>query len=90
MNPIKLKHEDGETIEMKWDADGNIQLWHSDLGRKKFGRFHEYAKKMRQPQVEAFFKEKGIDATSPQARELLEKMGGYLNNPRQYPDHKCE
>jgi hypothetical protein len=78
MEPIKIENEYGETIELKWDEDGNIQVCHSDIDKEHFGEFHEFAKRSRQPQIKASLKEKGIDASNPPAKELLEKMGGYL------------
>ena len=29
MKPITIKNEDGETMDIKWDADGNIWVRHS-------------------------------------------------------------
>jgi YD repeat-containing protein len=78
MKPIKIKNEYNETIELKWDEDGNIQVRHSDIDKEHFGKFHEFAKRSRQPQIKESLKGKGIDANNPQAKELLEKMGGYL------------
>jgi hypothetical protein len=78
MNPIKIQNEYGEFIEVKWDADGNIQIRHSDIDKNNFGQFHEFAKRSRQPGIEESLKAKGIDANNPEAKELLAKMGGYL------------
>lgn len=78
MKPIKIKNEEGETIEIKWDADGSISIRHSDIDKKNFGWLREYSKTSRQPKAAAFLKERGIDVSHPLVKELLPKAGASL------------
>src|SRR5689334_1245376 len=78
MKPIVIENEYGETIEIKWDSEGAIQIRHSDIDKRKFGKFHEFSKRMRQPQVETFLKAKGIDPDSPEAKQVAGMLGGYV------------
>ncbi len=41
MKPISVQNEDGETIEIKQDADGVIKIRHSDIDPKSFGVLRE-------------------------------------------------
>ena len=76
MKPIAIKNEDGEIIEIKWDADGKIFIRHSDIDKKRFGELREYTKVAREPKFKKILKDKGVD--SPMAAELMGRMGGYL------------
>ncbi len=82
MKPIKIKNEYGETIEIKYDAEGNIKIRHSDVDPKYWGQLHEYAKRMRQPKVRSVLASKaidlGVDLNSPEAKRVVEIMGGYM------------
>lgn len=78
MKPLNIKNEYGETIQIKYDAEGTIKIRHSDIDPKSWGELHEFAKRMRQPGVQSFLAEKGIDSDNAQAKELAERMGGYM------------
>jgi YD repeat-containing protein len=82
MKPISVKNEEGETIEIKWDADGNIKIRHSDIDPKRWGDLHELAKRMKQPGPRAVALEvaqaQRVDLESPEAKELMARMGGYM------------
>jgi YD repeat-containing protein len=82
MKPISVKNEEGETIEIKWDADGNVKIRHSDIDPKQWGDLHELTKKIRQPGPHAIALEvaqaQGVDLESPEAKELMARMGGYM------------
>ena len=82
MKPISVKNEYGETIDIKWDADGNIKIRHSDIDPKRWGDLHELAKRMRQPGPRAAAERVGpavgVDFESPEAKEMLARMGGYM------------
>ena len=75
MKPLKIKNDDGDTIEIKYDADGGIKIRHSDIDPKLWGELHEYAKRVRQPGLQSFLEEKGIDLDNPEAKEVAEKLG---------------
>lgn len=82
MKPISVKNEYGETIDIKWDADGNIKIRHSDIDPKRWGDLHEHAKRIRQPGPRAVAERvgqaHGVDLESPEAKEMLARMGGYM------------
>jgi len=78
MQPITTKNENGETMEIKWDDDGNIQVRHSDIDKKRFGQLCELSKRSRQPGLKQFLKGRGIDADSPDVQALLARMGSVL------------
>lgn len=75
---ISLKTATGETIEVKYSADGKIKIRHSDINAESFGEFHEYAKRIRQQGPQTALQNKGIDASSPDAKEIAERLGGYM------------
>lgn len=75
VKPIKIQNENGETIEIKFNADGVIQIRHSDIDPKKWAVLHEYTKRMAQPKMKAALEAKGIGAES---KEMLAQMGGYI------------
>ena len=77
MKPIKIDNEYGETIEIKWDGEGNIKIRHSDVHPKLWGELHEYAKRMRIPEFKAAMEAHGILDT-PEAKEMAAKFGGYM------------
>ena len=77
MKPIKIKNEFGETIEIKFDAEGVIKIRHHDIDPKKWAVLHEYAKRLRQPEIKAAMKAKGAFDT-PEAMDFARRMGGYL------------
>ena len=76
MKPIAIKSEDGDTIEIRWDADGNIEIRHSAIDRERFGQLHEYSKRLRHPRLRRHLAERGLDV--PEAKALIEKLGGYM------------
>jgi YD repeat-containing protein len=76
MKPVSVKNEDGDTIEISWDADGNIQIRHSAIDRERFGQLHEYSKRLRHPGLKRRLAEQGLDV--PEAKALVEKLGGYM------------
>lgn len=78
MAPLKIKNEYGETIEIKYDADGVIKIRHSDIDRKFWGKLHEHSKRIRQPKFQAFLAGKGIAPNDPAAKEMAEELGGYM------------
>jgi hypothetical protein len=78
LKTISIENEYGETIEIKQDADGTIKIRHSDINPKRFGIFHEYSKRLRQPEVAEFLKSKGLDPKNPAAAKLSELLGGYI------------
>jgi hypothetical protein len=82
MKPIQVENEYGETIEIKWDADGNIKIRHSDIDPKQWGDLQELTKRMRQPGPRAVALEvaqaHGVDLESPTAKELMARMGGSM------------
>ena len=77
MKPIKIKNEHGETIEIKFSADGVIKIRHSDIDTKKWAVLHEYSKRIKQPEIKAAMEADGIFAT-PEAKELVSRLGGYV------------
>lgn len=77
MKPIKIKNEYGETIEIKFDADGVVQIRHSDIDPKKWAVLHEYAKRMQQPKMKAAMEVNRILDT-PEAKEIASRFGGYV------------
>jgi len=82
MKPISVKNEYGETIDIKWDADGNIKIRHSDIDPKRWGDLHELSKRIRQPGpgavAEKIAKAQGFEMESPELKELMAKFGGYM------------
>ena len=82
MKPISVKNEYGETIDIKWDADGNIQIRHSDIDPKRWGDLHEHSKRIRQAGPRALAEQvaqaRGIDLESPEAKEMMARLGGYM------------
>jgi hypothetical protein len=81
MNAISVKNEFGETIEIQQDADGVIKLRHADIDPKRFGVFHEYSKRSRQPEVAEFLKTKGFGpeaVAAALASPLGKVIGGYV------------
>jgi len=79
MNPITVKNEHGETIEVKWDDDGNLEIRHPDINKERFGKFHKFTSRINQPQVAKFVKGKGLNPDDPMVKEMLARMGGYLD-----------
>lgn len=77
MKPIKIQNEYGETIEIKFNADGVIKIRHSDIDPRSWGELLESSKRMRQPEVKAAMKSKGAFET-PEAKEILGRLGGYV------------
>ena len=77
MKPIAIKNEYGETIEIKFNADGVIKIRHSDIDPKAWGELREYSKGMNHPQFKAVLEAKGIPVT-PDTIKLAGKMGGYI------------
>jgi hypothetical protein len=80
MKPIRIKNDYGETIEIKYDAEGGIKIRHSDIDPKRWGELHEYEKRLRQPEIHDALAVKGIDLSKPETREALDAisaMGGY-------------
>ena len=65
-------------MEIKWDDDGNIQVRHSDIDKKRFGRLCELSKRSRQPEVKQALEGKGINLASPDIQALLSRMGSAL------------
>ena len=82
MKPISVKNEYGETIKIKWDADGHIKIQHSDINPKRWGDLHEHSKRIRHPGRRAVAERiagtQGIDLESPEAKEMLKRLGGYM------------
>jgi hypothetical protein len=78
MTPIKIRNECGETIEIKFDAEGIVKIRHSDIDPKFWGELHEYSKRMRQPGIQAQFAERGCDPNSPLMKEAARRLGGYI------------
>jgi len=82
MNPIKIENEYGETIEIKSNDDGIIEIRHSDIDSKTWGVLHEYDKRIRQTSLKEFLTKKGIDMSNPLAAKIAEQMagraGGYI------------
>jgi hypothetical protein len=78
MQPIKVENEHGETIEIKWDADRNIHVRHSDIDKERFGQLHEYSKRVRVPGLRRTLKEKGIDTSDPNVQAMAGRLGGYI------------
>jgi hypothetical protein len=82
MKPIKIQNDDGEDIEIKFNDDGIIEVRHSDIDPEVWGELMEYSKVVRIPGFKAFMAEKGLkDMESPDFKEVVEKMGGYLVMP---------
>jgi YD repeat-containing protein len=79
VKPIKITNADGESIEIKYDSEGTIKIRHSDIDAKRWGELHEYAKRLRQPKAKSFVEAKGIDLNNPEAQELAQKLGGYVD-----------
>ena len=77
MKPIEIENENGETIEIKFDSDGIIQIRHHDIDPKKWAVLHEYTKRITVPRIKATLEANKIFET-PEARELLARMGGYV------------
>ena len=77
MKPIKIENENGETIEIKFDAEGVIQIRHADIDPEKWAILHEYAKRIKQPEIKAAMEARGAFNT-PEAKEFLVRMGGYV------------
>jgi len=78
MKRVKIKNDDGDTIEIKCDADGTVKIRHSDIDAKAWGELHEYAKSLKQPSVYFPLAEKGIIFNNPAARTIAERFGGYV------------
>jgi hypothetical protein len=81
MKMISVTNEYGETIEIKQDADGVIKLRHSDIDPKRFGVFHEYSKRIRQPEIAETLKRKGFGSeavAAALASPLGKVIGGYI------------
>ena len=78
MKPIKIKNEEGEPIEIKFDADGRIKIRHSDIDAKSWGKLHEYAKRMKVPKLKSLAAGNEIDLDSPEAKIVAEMLGGYM------------
>jgi len=78
MKPITVKNEDGETIEIKYDSEGRIKIRHSDFASKYWGELREHSKLLRHPGFQKFSAAKGLDLNTTMAKELAEKMGGYV------------
>jgi len=83
MKPIAIQNEYGETIEIKFDADGGIKIRHSDIDPKSWGRLHEYSKRMRRPDFQAYSAEREKElkmspADAQKAKGAVESMGGYM------------
>ena len=77
MKTVTLHNEYGETIEIKRGKEaGVINIRHSDVDPKRFGRYHEFAERMRHPDAAAFLKQKRIDPTDPKVVAALETVGG--------------
>lgn len=82
MKPIKIKNEEGENIEITFNEDGVIKIRHSDIDAETWGELKEFSKVMRHPGFQAFIAKQGInDLDSPAAKELSEKLGGYIVMP---------
>jgi hypothetical protein len=77
MKPLKVKNEYGETIEIKFNADGVIKIRHSDIDPKFWGELREISKRMREPGVKGAMERRGITAPT-QAEGCLKKLGGYI------------
>lgn len=77
MRPIAVKNDLGEKIEIKWDADGNIQVRHSDIDRRHFGLFREFAKRIRQPSVKQGMEAKGLNPSFTESQAMLGRLGGH-------------
>jgi len=81
MKPLTIKNEDGETIEIKYDADGVIKIRHSDIHPKSWGELHEYSKRIKKTDFKALMEKKkpeGVDFDSGEAKQMLNAMGGYV------------
>ena len=81
MNPITIKNDSGETIEIKYDAEGGIKIRHSDIDPKRWGELHEYEKRLRQPGIHDVLAANGIDISDPETRNALgdtSALGGYM------------
>lgn len=82
MKPIAVKNSYGETIEVKWDADGNIQVRHSDVDKRRFGQFCELAKRLRQPSLREhlnkYLAAQGTTIDDPLVQQLLGQLGSLL------------
>ena len=65
-------------MDIKWDADGNIWVRHSDIDKQRFGQLKEYAKEVRNLELQAKLEAMGVDTDEPTAKEMLGKMGAYL------------
>ena len=82
MKSIKIQNDERETIEIQFNEDGIIKIRHSDIDSKAWGELQEYSKVMRHPGFQAFVAEKGLaDVNAPDAKELAEKLGGYVVMP---------
>ena len=77
MKPIKIENEYGETIELKFDADGVVKIRHHDIDPKKWAVLHEFSKRMKQPRIKAAMEADGIVETA-ESKELLARFGGYV------------
>lgn len=84
MKPIKIANEYGETIEIKYDAEGAIKIRHSDVDPKRWGELHEYSKRMRHPAIQQIFEERlakeGMDPNinAAQIAAALDQQGAYM------------
>ena len=76
MTPITLKSALGETIEVKWDNAGHIEVRHSDINRECFGEFHELSQ--RPGHAYELLEGKEIHIEDPAAQELMGRLGGYV------------
>lgn len=78
MKPLTIKNEYGETIEIKYDADGVIEIRHSDIDPKSWGELHQYDQRLRQASLQSFLEKKGIDLSSPEVKGMVKELGGRL------------
>jgi YD repeat-containing protein len=76
--PIAIKNEYGETIEIKWDDEGNIQVRRSDIDKERFGQRRELTKWSRLPEVKNSLKARGVDMKNPEIAALLGRLGSLL------------
>ena len=81
MKTITLKNEDGEIIEVKREASGEIRVRHSGKDKETFGEFREMEKVIKEPGMVELLAEKGIDKNHPLYAEAVGKLEGfaYLN-----------
>lgn len=80
MNPIVIKNQQGETIEIKCDSDGVIYIKHSDINPKEWGELHEYTKRLRQSSTKEYFDKNApqVNLDSPEAKQIMGALGGYM------------